>query len=204
MKIVTNRDLYLAIGELQERHKAGERSLERYLLALLGLARRNRRQTHLSLAEFYHLLSNAFTAEPIPFEAAWRDKPRTSAAGLTGFDQWEAVVLLQIVDLREMDEAGTLADEHRYFGVNSPRGGRWYNFDPTIYLECAMAGSLGGWEPGDPTGRQLVPGEVAVFDAEGGGVQFVDSQDIERPVVETPELSWEELTDFVECGQMYE
>jgi len=31
-----------------------------------------------------------------------------------------------------------------------------------------MAGTFGGWEEGDDTGRCYVPGKVAVLDATGG------------------------------------
>ena len=66
-------------------------------------------------------------------------------------------------DLHEMDENDTLKNEQRYFGVNAPRKSYWYNFDPIGYLECATAGSFGGWEPGDETGRQFVPEPVALL-----------------------------------------
>lgn len=102
-----------------------------------------------------------------------------------------------------MAEAGTLAYEYRYFGIDAPGGSRWYNFDLLTYIECAMAGSLGGWEPGDPTGREFVPGDVAVVDSQGD-LQVVNPQDIERPIIEMAHISWEEFKDFSECGQMYE
>jgi hypothetical protein len=41
-----------------------------------------------------------------------------------------------------MAEAGTLENEYRYFGIDSPTGFRWYNFDPCSYLECGVRGSL--------------------------------------------------------------
>ncbi len=46
---------------------------------------------------------------------------------------------LRSVDLRRM-RGGTLAEEWRYFGSESPTGKGWYNFDPLTYLECALAG----------------------------------------------------------------
>jgi hypothetical protein len=201
--LTTNRDLYRAIGELGERYASSGRTLEHYLLALLGLARQHNRQDALSLSEFYQVVSEAFSADPIPFASAWRDTYGALNPNQSGFVGWEATVIRQIVDLREMDEAGTLAYEYRYFGVDAPRGSRWYNFDPVTYLECAMAGSLGGWEPDDPTGRQFVPGEVGVMDSIGN-LQIVNPQDIERPIGPLPQVSWDQFKDFVECGQMYE
>ena len=65
--------------------------------------------------------------------------------------------LRQIVDLREMRDAGMLAKKWIELGIDAPRGGRWFNFEPVQYLECAAAGSIGGWEPGDATGRANPP-----------------------------------------------
>lgn len=203
---MTNRDLYLAIGELSQSHASSDRSLEQYLLALLELARQYHRQgapSTLSLSEFSRLLSDAFTTDPAAFDPSWREQYSALDRTLPGFAGWEAKIIRQIVDLREMEEAGTLRDEQRYFGVNAPRGARWYNFSPAGYLECGMAGSLGGWEPDDPTGREFVPGQVTVL-ASQGTFQSVNPQDIERPIVDMPQLSWEDFQDFIICGQIYE
>jgi hypothetical protein len=37
-----------------------------------------------------------------------------------------------------MAEAGMLENEYRYFGIESPTGFWWYNFDPRSYLEAAV------------------------------------------------------------------
>ena len=201
----TNRDLYRAIGELAGRYKSSDRSLEQYLLALLRLARSHYRAhgDALSLPDFCRLLTDAFTADPISFEPRWRDDYSALDTRLPGFAGCEATFIRQIVDLREMDETGKLADEMRYFGIFAPRGSRWYNFSPTIYLECAAAGSVGGWEPGDATGREFVPGEVIVMDSEGN-FGSVDPRSIEHPVVEIPQITWEQLKEFLWSGQSYE
>ncbi|MDQ2687518.1 MAG: hypothetical protein M3Y28_06580 [Armatimonadota bacterium] len=199
---MTNRDLYLSIGELVKRYAASTRTLEQYLLALLGLTRHSHRQSALPLSDFSQLLTDAFTAEPIAFDSAWQEQYDTLYQTRPGFAGWEAEIIRQIVDSREMDEAGTLKDEQRYFGINAPRGARWYNFDPGTFLECAMAGSLGGWEPGDATERDFVPGQVTVMASEG--IQSIDPQDIERPIVEVPQLTWEQFQDFLISGQTYE
>jgi hypothetical protein len=201
----TNRDLYRAIGELVERRKSSDRTLEQYLRALLGLARQyhDDNADALSVSDFHRLLSEAFTADPIDFEPRWREECRSLDTSQPAFVGCEAALIQQIVDLREMDEAGILSNEYRYFGIDAPRGARWYNFAPTIYLECAAAGSIGGWEPGDPTSRDYVPGEVAVFDDEGN-IHSADPQSIERPIVEIPHITWEQVQDFLWCGQSYE
>ena len=89
-----------------------------------------------------------------------------------------------------MDEIGALASELRYFGVNSPRGGYWYNFDPCSFIECGMAGSFGGWQPGDNTGRDYVTGEVAEMS--------------KNPVFAMSSIPWDAFREFLWCGQHYE
>lgn len=199
---MTNRELYQFIGELVQRDASSTRTLEQYLLALLGLTRHSQDQSALAPSDFSRLLADAFTAAPLAFDSAWREQYESLDRTWPGFAGWEAKIIRQIVDLREMDEAGTLQDEQRYFGVNAPRGARWYNFDPGTFLECAMAGSLGGWEPDDDTGREFVPGQVAVMGPDG--IQSVNPQDIERPIVDISEMSWEQFQDFLISGQIYE
>lgn len=202
MILETNRDLYRAVSELIQAQGKNGATLERYLSALLDLARPCRSQESLTLSDFYQLLAHAFAAEPAAFDVAWQNR-NGSAEPSAPYDVWETTLIRQIVDLREMDAAGTLKNDQRYYGINAPRGSRWYNFDPCTYLECAMAGSLGGWEPGDATGRVFVPGEVAVMNTDGT-LTTADPQDIARTVAELPQITWDEFTDFIQCGQWYE
>ncbi|MCA9599833.1 MAG: hypothetical protein KC776_41290 [Myxococcales bacterium] len=191
--IRTNRDLYRFVAALTKRHAKERPPLEDYLERLRAHARAAAREPGLSPARFAALLAAAFedaapTVRPTPAES---------------FAPWDARISAQIRDLKEMRDAGTFDDEYRYFGVSAPSGAYWYNFDPCSYLECAMAGSFGGWEEGDDTGRMLVPGPVATLDA-AGNLVAADPRDLQEPTVELPLLSWEELTDFLEAGQSYE
>lgn len=198
-QLATNRDLYHFIGELTKQQAASPLSLEAYLTNLRRLARARCQQPALSVAELAELLRQAFT--PAELEAD------DSAASLTdaapGFLDWERRLQEQLRDLRAMQEAGTFQDEQRYFGVSAPGGGYWYNFDPCTYLECGAAGSFGGWEDGDDTGREYVPGKVAVFDASGAMIA-VDPRELEDPVTELPAIPWSELVAFLDAGQSYE
>lgn len=197
----TNRDLYVAISALIKERKDDRRTLEEYLRALLRLAEQHAGQPALDPAALLDLVTAAFTAEPAPFDPSWLGlTPEESASGYQAF---RGALIAQIVDLVEMDKDGTLANEHRYFGVDAPRGARWYNFDPRTYLECAMAGTIGGWEPDDDTGREFVPGEVAVLD-EDGELTAVDPEELHEPPRPLSELSWELLTRFLHAGQAYE
>jgi hypothetical protein len=178
--IKTNRDLYLAVADLAGRHGSGARDLEEYLRALWGRTRRLRARTCLSADEFFGLLSAAFTAPAPAFDEAWRSRYPTDdtipfavcpaakagfrrrrqgpgGAGAPGFTTWEPFVLRQIVDLREMAGRRLLEDERVNFGIKSPRGQWWVNFDPCGFLECAAAGSCGYWHSADDTGREDVP-----------------------------------------------
>jgi hypothetical protein len=149
------------------------------------------------------MLADAFTRPAPPFEEQWREEYDNLDTEQVGYVGWRTTIIRQIVDLREMDEASILANEYRYFGVSAPRKSQWYNFDPVTFLECGMTGSFGGWEPDDESGRQFVPGKVAVL-GEDGGITSCNPEDIERPVFEMPNVTWEHFKDFMDCGQMYE
>jgi hypothetical protein len=198
----TNRDLYRAVSELTATQRDNPRGLEEYLRALGALAREFRDRPALAVDDFVRLLAAAFTATAPPFDESWR--PRYGEGReQQGFWGWEATLRDQVVDLREMAESGVLGNDLRYFGVNSPRGRRWYNFDPCTYLECATAGSYGGWRPGDDTGRDYVPGPVAVM-REDGQIRSCDPRDVPDPVVPIPVVSWDDFRCFLNQGQYYE
>jgi hypothetical protein len=206
---MTNRELYLAIGELvNDPARARRADLEEYLRALLRCCRQHAGADDISAEQFLAMLEGAFVEDPLDYDPAWTaayDAWMSDAGGNepVGFVGFEAVLLRQIVDLREMREAGILDREWIEFGEDAPRGGRWYNFHPRAYLECAAAGSMGGWEPGDATSRNFVNGEVAVLDDEGN-VTSADPRDVDRPVRPLGRVTWNDFADFIYCGQVYE
>jgi hypothetical protein len=197
----TNRDLYRGIQALKERHGASTRSLEAFLLALWDLARTLRDRPSLSVDDLLALLEGAWTEPAPPFDHAWRALA-SDVEERGGFTGWEAVILRQIRDLREMAETSALKNEHRYFGMDAPSGARWYNFDPSSYLEGAAAGTFGGWAPEDGT-RVMVPGPVAVLGGDGE-LTAVDPSNLHDPIQEIPEIAWPALIRFLENGQWYE
>lgn len=201
--IKTNRDLYLAVSELTSNQADSKGSLEEYLRALREISKNYRERTFLIPDEFLDVLSTAFNG-PIPlWNKSWSTSELPDSAIRKGFENWDSTILRQIVDLREMEERGILNNEYRYFGVQAPCGGTWYNFDPWTYLECATAGSFGGWREGDETGRILVPGEVAVIDAEGK-LTSCDPMEIPEKLYAVPSVSWDAFDFFLEQGQGYE
>lgn len=200
--IRTNRDLYVAMAELIKQRKKDTRSLEHYLRAMYGLMQAYGDRSTLTPDEFFEVLEKSFKAEPAPLEEAWFKLEPTMEME-SDFESFCHTLKLQIVDLVEMGREGILNNEHRYFGIDAPRGARWFNFDPSAYLECGMAGSWGGWEDGDDTGRSYVPGKVAVL-GEDGEWTSVDPQDIESPVEAIEALGWGDLSKFLWAGQYYE
>jgi hypothetical protein len=71
---------------------------------------------------------------------------------------------------------------------------------PPLTLECATASSLGGWEPDDAMGRQFVPGQVALMDA-NGAVSTAVPETIATPVFEIASLLWDDFKGFLACRQ---
>lgn len=200
--LLTNRDFYLAILALCESQRDAERTLDVYLLALLGLAERHARQDGVTLDQMHALLKEAFEAAPLAFDPQWRDaSERTTYPN--AYERWRTCAIAQIVDLQEMEASGALANEYRYFGIDAPRGRRWYNFDPCTYLECAAVGAFGGWEPEDDGGRRFVPGEVATLGPDAT-IVAANPEDIERPIVSLPWVDWATFVEFLWMGQCYE
>tara|TARA_R110002049_G_scaffold160007_1_gene325005 strand:+ start:452 stop:1069 length:618 start_codon:yes stop_codon:yes gene_type:complete len=203
LQLQTKRDLYLAVNRLSEEQKKCDRPLELYLLAVLNRSAAFCKRDSLTLSELYELISSGFIFEPMFFEEAWRDQYDQLPEDENGYVGWRATIIRQIVDLREMDECGTLKNEMRSFGVTAPRNSTWFNFEPIQYIECAMAGSFDGWEPGDDTGREFVPGQVSVM-AEDGSIQSVNAEDMPHSIFEISSVTWEQMKDFNYCGQIYE
>ena len=186
----TNRDLYLFVAALVENDERQGRELEEYLRALWRLGSTQQASDQLTLACFAGLLVGAFREQVPAFAAAWQDIAEEEGTHV-GYSRWERTIFSQIVDLREMRDAGMLANEHRYFGVDAPRGRRWFNFDPLTYLECAVEGTFGGWRPGD-TGRDYVPANNFALD------------DLDIPIFEVARVSWDQFADFLRAGQSFE
>lgn len=177
MEIRTNHDLYDAICALAEKHAQADRLLEAYLSALWQLGGNCRQESALTVDQFFQMLSEAFVA-PVPnFDETWRSCAGDSEES-EGFTGWEVVIQRQIVDLREMDEAGLLQDKYRELGLTSPRGRPWFNFDPCSYLQCGTQAILDSRQAGD-TGSEIDEFEVTA-------------------------ISWELFREFSWCGQIYE
>ncbi len=173
----TNRELYSFVTDLAARQRVGQRSLEAYLRTLWGLASAQPNRDSWPLDEFAALLAAAFVEAEPGFDERWRGRSPSPPAASEGFERWQAVILGQIVDLRELGETGMLTNELRYYGLDAPSGTgeRWFNFDACSYLE---AGTLGAF----------------------GGLQAVESE----PTRELPTIDWASFVEFLSAGRCYE
>jgi hypothetical protein len=197
----TNRELYLSVRTLGERHRGGGLTLEAYLRALWSLARPLRGRASLSGDDLITLLTDAWTAPAPPFDERWRG-PAADPDRASDFEGWERRILSQIRDLREMEEAGTFESDYLYFGVAAPSGRQWYNFSPAAYLEAGVEGTFGGWQAGD-AGRVLVSGQVAAVGPDGT-ITSMDAAEIDDPVEPLGRITWERFAEFLYSGQSYE
>ena len=73
------------------------------------------------------------TNEPLKFEAADEYGELAYSA---------EVIKFQLAELSRMRASGQLADESKFFGIISPSGHGWYNFDPFSLLECGARGLM--------------------------------------------------------------
>ncbi len=204
VEVATNCDLYGFITQLVEQRSECPCTLQSYLENLRRLGHELRAREAISPDELAELLRAAFAPEPSASSAFGASSASDAdPAATAGYLAWEKRIDEQIRDLDEMRRAGTLDDEHRHFGVDAPRGGRWNNLDLGVYLECAVAGTFGGWQQGNDTGRSLVPGSVAVPDA-SGAISSMDPRDIDDGAVVLPQITWQLFVDFLDAGQWHE
>lgn len=183
---MTNRDFYLLVESFEDRFKSPP-PLELYLRSLWWVVSQ---EQHMPLtAELVATwLEQAFTQEPPPFDPQWDECQPPETAESATFATWEALILFQIADLRRMAEAGMLKNEYRYFGITSPSGAIWYNFDPITYLECGVRGTIGGY----------AEDEVIVVIPPTAG-ETADS-----PIIPLSSFGWGLFIELLECGQWYE
>ena len=182
---MTNRDLYLLVQRLQETfHGRAVRSLEEYLRALWSLAAEGR-DAPPSVLEVSRWIEAALSYPAPPFQPSWQELEPPVADEVASFAEWQRLILSQVADLHQMDAAGQLDNEYRFFGLQSPAGRSWFNFDVFTYLECGIRGALGGYQEEDAPVPP--PGEPA-----------------EGPTFAVPHFSWGAFAEILLCGQIYE
>jgi hypothetical protein len=180
---MTNRELYLLVTGFDLKHSKIP-SLENYLKSLWALASPFSR-TEPTIKNLVRWLNLAFTY-PTPDFTSIVFSERFDLYQ-TGFAYWENIIFLQISDLSQMSESGQLKDEMRYFGINSPNGSCWYNFDVMGYLECAVSGMYGGDNE-----------EAIIFQPSS------ENEPDRSEIFEIDSFSWKDFGKFLYLGQIYE
>lgn len=143
----TSGDFFRYVRALSKSLRAEQydKSLEDYLSALWGIVQRCRYQP-VTFTLLARVLDEAFDADPLSFDQGWltytkppnlSDEYMERARLEDDFGYLRGMLLFQISDLHRMAEAGTIDHPYRYFGIQSPTGHTWYNFDPSAFLECA-------------------------------------------------------------------
>ncbi len=189
----TNRDIYLFVCELIEEHKDSDTTLAEFLRNLKNLFAKHADKEGLTAQQFMNGLKAAFS--PVT--------PVATDSVTEGFASVHEYLEAQIEDLEQLTRDGVYENKYAYFGISAESGRYWYNFHISSYLECGMAGSFGGWEPGDDSGRAFVPGEVMAMD-EAGELKPMAPEDVERPQFEMEIIPWDEIEEFLWCGANYE
>ena len=113
-----------------------DRTLEAYLCSLLAGVLRER-ETPPSYRLFAKLLERAI-GEVVPaYDVVALERLAASSDGAGEFDQVTSRLAAQILDLRQMKDAGTLdlSGIDLWLGQDAPSGRRWYNFTIQRYLE---------------------------------------------------------------------
>lgn len=130
-----------------------EGSLEDYLRAVLRSVIEHEHDTYTWKLQA-RILTDGLSLTPLPFDQAWLQYTGPGEIVRANSEKdlanvYEAALSLlkyQIADLHRMEEAGTINNPYRYFGIESPTGHTWYNFTPGGFLGCALSCMEGGTE----------------------------------------------------------
>ena len=191
--VVTNRDLYLRLLALGEHLTGSARALLDYLCALWAVSQPLAVDEELDGDLFAAMLTAAAAANPARPCPSWSVDDFTVDGPFIGYRDFAKVIGTQVVDLLAFRQSPP--GPYAALGVDAPPrldGGRatiplWCNFDAATFLECAAAGSFGGWNVVD--GRRV---------AESGEGRARDD------VVPLPPITWGDVAAFLEYGQSYE
>ena len=193
-KIKTNREIYKYIEKINEGNKYSNTKLDTYLINLYCLSEPFKNKSRINLESFLSIITNSFRIYDRNFDEDWRSIEFPPYDSRIGYDGWQNEILEQTVDFREMDEAGMLQSKDKYFGITSPRGNDWYNFDPVDYLECAVAGFFGYVQD---------EGEALIIN-DSGAPEIVNAEEFPQNVREIRLVTWDDYRSFLICGRSYE
>jgi len=193
MAELTHRDLYVTAVRRVSAHPGRDRPLEEYLRAMLGLLRALRLRPELRASEFLDVVVGALSAPAIPFEPAWDELPAAEVPGSATAAAALATLARQVAELRRIAAAGLLSTDNREFGLDAPRGGRWSNFTPAVFVECGLRGAFAGVAL-EESNRSMLGGPRL---AEQSGIMIARA-------VPMSWVTWDDVTSFLVCGQCHE
>lgn len=139
-----------------------EHDLSHYLRSLLPLLSTVERMPA-TFDLFHRLLLVAFHAEPVPFDPGWLDvmsddgllydehgELLEDSVELQGFAAAYQAVVFHIADYHRLKAAGILdqSAQDLFFGVRSPTGNSWYNFDALEFVAHGLWSREGRLEDG--------------------------------------------------------
>ena len=141
--------------------------LEDYLRALWGAILKVK-DTSPTWELFIQLFRDAYLIQPVDFDEAWLQIQQSADSieidkeiVIKDFEYLRGTILYQIADLRRMRDAGYFQRDasELYFGLESPTGARWYNWDSRSFVNRAIEGFYGSSNPyrelDDATWREL-------------------------------------------------
>jgi hypothetical protein len=188
--LTTNRDLYLHLLRLGRRARGDSWSLSAFLRGLRHVGESVQDRGELTLDDVAAMFDAALTVAPPAYDPSWSSADLALPGG-TPVDHadWDRVIRSQLADLEDLAARPTggrgKVEVSRSGGPRAtPR--RWCNTEVAAYLECAVAGSLGGWDAADGA-RVALPGGPPA-----------------SPVRAVTPLSWEGMARLAVCGQLYE
>ena len=150
------------LGILDEQEPTYTHSLEEYLISFWEVTTQYKAEP-VSYPFIISIIKEVFATKPMPFNTQWllyenelfwewddeqgfyftkipcNERWEISETNVDPYYILEHTLLLQIADLHLMRDR-QLKDPYRYYGVDSPTGHRWYNFDVFTYWECATRG----------------------------------------------------------------
>lgn len=149
--IKTFKDFEKVVNELTSKNRYTYKgTLEEYLRSIL-FQTESKRNSQLTFDVVFEILEKAFDSEPIGFKHEWMEycEPVDIENIEDTYECFLKTIIFQIADLKRMTGCGQLDNEDKYYGVTSPSGHSWYNFDPFIYLECGVRGLVDHFEIGN-------------------------------------------------------
>lgn len=121
-----------------------EPSLEKYLCSFYSILDTCTEKPSYDL--FIRIAQGAFHAPPTPFDNSWMERtepPEIEEDSENSKAIAQDTLNFLIADLRRMKNKGILEKDPVLFaGVISSTGHSWYNFEPSLFLECAARGAV--------------------------------------------------------------